>query len=298
MHPVLFELPGLGFPIRSFGVLVATGFLVGIHIWARILARHGAQPEADPERSARVALWVLAGIMVGARLMYVVVEVSKHLAHGEAGSLASAGARFLDDPLSIFFVWQGGLVMYGGMFGGILFGLIRCQTERLHPWRALDTGLVAAFVGQAIGRIGCLLVGDDHGRLASEGAAALPFPFTIRVPDLKWLQANPESLFDRSLAGEVVYATQIWMSLNALVIAGVGLALLRRGFRPGCISAWILFHYCVTRFAIEHFRGDTVRGLWFDGALSTSQLIAIPGAALGLFVFLRMRGMAAEPQRQ
>ncbi len=308
MYPVLFELPGIGFPIRTFGVLVAAGFLFALWLWARLLARYGVDPENDPERGSRVAMWILIGVLGGARLMYVGVESMRYLRSdltpGVEGYLATAerervaavlspdelelahrvqvGHDFLHDPLSVLFIWQGGLVMYGGFFGAILLGCWAARREGMNPLNALDTGLICGFAGQTIGRWGCLFVGDDYGSKVPEPYRDLPFPVTVRVPDREWLAANPESLFDPSLAGEVLWATQPWMSINALMIAVVGWLFLRRSRWHGQTAAWILVHYSVTRFAIEMFRGDDVRGVWFGGALSTSQLISIPAALVGL----------------
>ena len=76
------------------------------------------------------------------------------------------------------------------------------------------------------------------------------------------------------------------MSLNALGIALVGLWLLRRRPPHGLVTGWIFIHYSITRFVIESFRGDEVRGVWFGGALSTSQLIAIPGVLVGILILV------------
>ena len=77
MHPILFELPG-GFPLRSFGVMLAAGFLLASWILSRLVARSSDAPEEDVARYGAIPVWVLVGIIVGARLMYVVVEVANH----------------------------------------------------------------------------------------------------------------------------------------------------------------------------------------------------------------------------
>ncbi|MEW6073201.1 MAG: prolipoprotein diacylglyceryl transferase family protein [Planctomycetota bacterium] len=318
MHPVLFEIPFLHFPLRSFGVLVAAGFLLGIWVWGRLLARYGEDPERDPERGSQVAIWVLVGVLGGARLMYVAVEAGKYLRaevtpamesylaardrataaldlqaeHAEEVAAAreiAVGRDFLRDPLRILFLWEGGLVMYGGLFGGVLLGMWAARRRGLDPRNALDTGLVAGFLGQAVGRWGCLLVGDDYGSVVPERFQDLPFPLTIRVPSLEWLEAHPQSLFDHSLAGQVLWATQPWMSLNALLVALVAWLVLRRRRRYGEVGAVVLVQYSIVRFVIEIFRGDTVRGTWLGGVFSTSQLIAIPAALAGIWLLVRFR---------
>ena len=315
MHPVLFEIPGIGFPIRSFGVLVAVGIFLAIWVWGKLLARYGDEPAKDPARGSQVALWVIIGVLAGARLMYVGVEVSRYLdadlseaqvawldaratdtlsplgpEEREAARAVAVGHDFLRDPVRILFLWQGGLVMYGGLLGGILLGALSAKHHGLVLWNAFDTALVPSFIGLAIGRWGCLLVGDDYGRIVPEAYRDLPFPITLRVPSAEWLDAHRESLFDRALADQVIWCTQVWMSVNALVIALVGWLLLRRRKRYGTPGLVMLVIYACTRSAIEAFRGDEIRGLWFGGAMSTSQLVSIAIGIVALVLLVRRPG--------
>ncbi|HED65337.1 MAG TPA: hypothetical protein ENJ09_07260 [Planctomycetes bacterium] len=326
MHPVLFHIPGLGFPIRSFGVLVAAGMFLGIWVWGKLLERYGDDPVQDPIRSSQVAVWVVVGVMAGARLLYVTVEVSRtlgadlteqqeaYLASDRGPQAASllvrtdpsgpealeearkveGGYDFLHDPLKVLFVWQGGLVMYGGLAGAILLGLWSSKRHGLDPWNALDTCLVAGFLGLAIGRWGCLLVGDDFGSLVPPSAADLPFPITVTVPSAEWLANHPQSLFPHDLAGKTIWATQIWMSANAILLFLIGWFLLRWRRWRGQVAAVLIALYAVGRFTIENFRGDEIRGVWFGGALSTSQLISILGLALGLILLVAKPGPPAR----
>jgi len=336
MHPVLFQVPLLDFPIRTFGALVATGILVGIWLWGKALTRWGDDPREDPERASRSALWIVVGVLVGARLFYVTVESLRYLAadlseaqvdyldasreaRGARASALSAeeltaagkvsvGHAFLDDPLQIVMIWQGGLVMYGGLIGGILFGLHVVKKQGLERWNALDTGLAAGFVGLFFGRIGCLMVGDDYGSVVPasfvESLRPLVLPnggeigfLTIRVPPLEWLVANTESLFEHSLAGQVLWAAQPWMMLNALLCAGAGFLWLSRRRHLGVPAALMLMQYAVCRFTIEIFRGDEVRGLWFGGRVSTSQLVSIVILAVGAWLLAwRLRTPAVQPR--
>jgi phosphatidylglycerol:prolipoprotein diacylglycerol transferase len=285
MHPILFELPG-GFPVRSFGVMLALGFLLASWVFSRLVARHSDDPERDVARYGAIPVWVLIGIVVGARLMYVVVEVLK-------GS--TTGQEYLSEPWTILMVWKGGLVMYGGTFGGLLGGWWCARRNQVHLWHGTDIGLTAGWFGLAVGRIGCLLVGDDYGKVVPEAWRDLPFPITLHVPD----PLPPHSLFGDANAGEVLWATQPWMAINALLIALLGVWLLKRRHYPGQVGLVIILLYSITRYVIEVFRGDEVRGTWFDGAMSTSQLIAIVAglASLALLVALRKRRVPWPPPR-
>jgi phosphatidylglycerol:prolipoprotein diacylglycerol transferase len=276
MHPILFKIPGLGFPIRSFGVMLAIGFLVGSWVLGKLAERYGDDPKEDPARYSRITVWVLAGVVLGARLMYVIVEICR---------ASEVGKEFLSDPLKIFAVWEGGLVMYGGMFGAILGGMWCAKREKVRPIHALDLGMVAGFVGQSIGRVGCLLVGDDYGRVVPERFRNLPFPITLRVPS----PLPDGSLFGLENQGKVLWATQPWMSVKALIVAFVGWQILKRRRYAGQVSLWIVLLYAILRSTVEAFRGDEVRGVWFGGAVSTSQIVSLATGLFALILILRNR---------
>ncbi len=287
MHPYLFELdlPFLDEPfrLRSFGLLVAIGFLVGAHLLQRLARSHGDDPEGDPERYSRATMWILFGVFGGARLFYVMVE---------ALGGTPVGRSYLENPLRILAFWEGGLVMYGGLIGGVSAGLVCAKRVGIRLGHGLDLGLVAGFVGLAIGRVGCLMVGDDHGRVVPDSLLSAPFPLVVRVPEVL-----PEgSLFGAENAGRVLYATQVWMALNALALAAIGYTILRRRRYAWQVSLWLLFLYPITRFVIEIFRGDLVRGLWFGGALSTSQVVsAVAAPIFGALLWRNRRRVDPPP---
>jgi phosphatidylglycerol---prolipoprotein diacylglyceryl transferase len=277
MLPILFKIPGLEFPIRSFGVMLATGFLVASWLLGKLAERYGDDPKGDPVRFSRITVWVLVGIVIGARLMYVVVEIAR-------GS--GVGQEFVSNPLKIFAVWEGGLVMYGGLFGAIIGGTWCAHRERLRVLHVFDLGIVPGFIGVAIGRIGCLLVGDDYGRVVPDRFQHLPFPITLRVPD-----PLPEaSLFGIENAGKLLWATQPWMSIKDLIVAFVAWQVLKRRRYAGQVALWGLLVYAVLRSVVEAFRGDEVRGVWFGGAVSTSQLVSAVMGFVVVVLLVRNRG--------
>lgn len=276
MHPILFEIPGIGFPIRSFGVMLALGFLLGSHLLIRLVARHSSDPARDAERYGAIPMWVLIGVVAGARLLYVIVEVAR-------GS--DTGRQYLSNPLTMLAVWEGGLVMYGGFFGALVGGMWCARKHGLRALHAADLGLAAGFFGQAVGRVGCLLVGDDYGAPVPARWQFLPFPLTLRVPD----PLPPHSLFGDENAGRLLWATQPMMSIKALIVACVCLWMLKRRRYEGQVALTGLLLYSVLRFVVEFFRGDTLRGVWFGGTISTSQLISLVAGTLALALLIKFR---------
>ncbi len=289
MYPILFTIPGIELKLPAFGAMVALGFIVGSHLLGKLSAKYGDDKENDPERFAQITVWVLIGVVLGARAMYVVVEVMRELT-AATPTTDSVGRGFLDNPLSMLAIWKGGLVMYGGLFGAGIGGMWCAKRLKVRTLHALDLGLSAGFFGLAIGRIGCLLVGDDFGSIVPEGSRGLPFPVTITVPEV--LPAG--SLFGLENAGQVLWATQPWMSINAVFLGLFGYWLLKRRKYAGQVSLILVVTYSIGRFVIENFRGDAIRGVWFDGAVSTSQLVSIVVGSIALLLLLKNRGRS-EP---
>jgi phosphatidylglycerol:prolipoprotein diacylglycerol transferase len=246
--PELFTIPLLGLPLRSFGLLVAAGFLVGVAMGSKLAGRYGADRRHDGERFAEVSWWVLIGVILGARLAFVLVNLDHYRQH----------------PGDILKVWEGGLVMYGGLILAVTLGVWKAKRLGMPGWQSLDYGLTAGFLGQAIGRIGCFMVGDDYG-------APTDLPWAVTFPDP--LPAG--SAFAPELVGVPVHPAQFYMSAKALALFLLGLWLLKNKRFHGQVALLLVMGYAVLRFLVEFTRFDmTARGGWFREGLDPASVNA------------------------
>jgi phosphatidylglycerol:prolipoprotein diacylglycerol transferase len=152
---------------------------------------------------------------------------------------------------------------YGGFIGGLIAsGLFFVSHREIPFWRVADLCAPAIALGQAIGRIGCFMAGDDYGRTTD-----VPWAVTFTDPDAARIGGAP--------LGIPLHPVQLYESV---VCAGLFLFLVwfsrRKRVDGDVILAYTLL-YAVARFWLETFRGDADRGFVFDGLLSTSQSIAI-----------------------
>src|SRR5262245_22689159 len=149
MYPVLFE--PFGFKISSFGVMLMLAFLLSALIVGRRLREEGL----DPELSWTLILYGMIGGVAGAKVYYMVATALRG-----------------GDP---FYDLRAGLTWFGGLFGGTL-GIALCtRIHRLSTRTIANCIANAAPFGQAVGRLGCFLVGDDYGR-PSQLPWAVAFP--------------------------------------------------------------------------------------------------------------------------
>ena len=179
-----------------------------------------------------------------------------------------AGAKLLwvfehlgEAPAIDLLLSRGGMSWFGGFAGGVLAGLVVMQRRRLPKVAILAAAAPALAVGHAIGRIGCLLVGDDYGK----------------PTDLPWGIAFPEGLPPTSVP---VHPTQIYEAL-ALVPLAILLFLWRRQRRA---DAFVLGAYLLAagaiRFAIEFLRVNEP----VVGPFSVAHLASMVVIVLGLGV--------------
>ncbi len=238
MYPVLFRVGN--FEITSFGAMVAIGALVGLWLFQRELRR-----SALPESGFDAAVAGVIGGLAGAKLLWVFEHVREE--------------PFFDLVLS-----RGGMSWFGGFAGGIFAGLWVMQRKRLPKMAVLAAAAPALAIGQAIGRIGCFLVGDDYGRPSQ----------------LPWAVAFPQGLPPTVVP---VHPTQLYEAAALVPLAW----LLFRWRRQGRSDTFVLGAYLMLagaiRFLIEFVRVD-VRVL---GIFSVAHLASLAVIAVGATLFAR-----------
>ena len=250
MHPRLFTVPAFElfgnqwgpFSLHTYGLLLACAFLAGL--W--LAGRQARQAGLDAGRITDLGVYVLIAGLVGAKLLLVVVDFRNY-------SLRPT------DLLSIF---QSGGVFYGGLLGALPVGFWLTKHYRLPRWQVADVMVPGLILGQAIGRLGCFFAGCCYGR-----PAEVPWAVTFSSPYAAQAVGTP--------VGSALHPSQLYESVAAFVILAVLLWLAPRKRFHGQVAVGYLVLYSSVRFALEFLRGDTGRGTLFDGALSTSQFIAL-----------------------
>lgn len=185
-----------------------------------------------------IAAFCLTGALIGAKILYILV------------SFSPTEVMVLIQKKNFSALFEGGLVYYGGLIGGILFSPIGAMFAKtsLKPYVSAVTPSVP--FAHAIGRIGCYFAGCCYG-FPYNGFLACKYS----VDGIHTASAFPIQLVEAVLN----------------VVLGCCLLLSSKKHRIS-LNAY-LFFYAIIRFFLEFFRGDSIRGACIG--LSTSQWISL-----------------------
>jgi phosphatidylglycerol:prolipoprotein diacylglycerol transferase len=251
MFPELFRIPGINFPINTYGVLLAISFLGGLWLAAKLGEREGY----ERNKIYDIGLYMLLGELVGSKLLLLIVEWQKFVANPSM-------------LINIDFIRSGG-VFYGGFLGALSVSFFMANRYKIPWWTLADVCAPGIALGQFTGRLGCFAAGCCWGK---------PTDYWIGVKFTEQAHRLTGVPIDVHL-----HPVQLYESSFMLLVMLLLLYLLKvRKFRGQVILTY-LFTYASLRFSIEFFRDDP-RGALFG--LSTSQIIAGSIAPIALSVFL------------
>lgn len=167
---------GDGFGIRWYGLAYVAAFIIGYFLY-RHLSRKGYADIKPADVGDFITWWVVLGTLIGGRIGYM-------LFYNLGG--------FLQNPLSLFFVWEGGMSAHGGMIGLVVATWLYARTHGVAWLNVGDNLVVTAPVGLFLGRCANFINGELYGTPA-------------RVP---WAVQFPKELLDApALSAEVVART-------------------------------------------------------------------------------------------
>ena len=245
MFPRLFHLGSFGVP--TYGVLVATGVLVGLWISVRNSEKQGIK--AENAWDFGIAL-VLSGIL-GSKILYILLDWRTGHVYGQ-----NLGQIFSLETLQAGGVFSGGLV---AAFLTAWWFLRKHHMPALATCDAFSPGLA---MGHAIGRLGCFAAGCCYGKETTHF-----WGVTFTNPLAAQLVGTP--------LGHPLEPTQLLESAAEFCIFLLLTWMFARKKFDGQVFGGYLFLYGIARFCIEFLRDDPGRGSVFGGALSGTQLIAI-----------------------
>lgn len=265
IDPVLFtiRLGSYSFSIYWYGVIVVVSILIGQWIASIETRRRGENPDFLWDG----LVWAIPAGMIGARLWYV------------ANDIAGGGTRYLEDPLNILKIHEGGLHFYGAVLFGALAFYLYARRIKLDMRLLLDAVGPALLVGQGFARIANFINQELYGQPTSL-PWGIPIPATHRIPPWHQMALYPEgsTRFHPTFAYEMLFNY-----LAAAFLMGFWRKFEDK-IKPGVAFAGWLILAGLGRQIIEFFRPDQPRVPGTD--ISWSRVVAALMMLAGVIVIL------------
>ena len=245
IDPVIFSI-GI-FSVRWYALAYIAGIILGWLLLRRITSKPkdaiGVPPLDD------VMNYGIVGIILGGRLGYV---IGYNLLY------------YLQNPIEILFIWQGGMSFHGG-FAGMVVSIIMVARKHKIPVLALgDLVALAAPIGLFFGRFANFINGELYGRVTD-------VPWAFVFPNGGALARHPSQIYEAILEGLLLFLI-------------IGLAY-KKGARqrPGLMIGLFMSGYGMSRFLVEFVREpDSHLGLMF-GYITRGQILSLPMVILGFY---------------
>ena len=246
MYPVLLKIGT--FELRSYGVVVALAFLLGLWLSTREAKRNGF----DSGLVQDFAFYAFLGGIIGARIYFVGF---------------SNPAHYLKNPWEIVAIWHGGMSIIGALLGGSVTALWYCRRHQLSFWRFADTLAPGVALGQAVGIFACLLNGDSYGKPTT-------LAWAIKYSD-------PRAMAPLNVPLHPVEIYEMAAYLLVFLIVWLG----REKRRPdGFTFLTYLAGYGAARFAVEFFRGDPAIFGWGIPAAQVFGVLLVLASIVGFYI--------------
>lgn len=256
-------------PIRLYGLMIATGFIMATWFTARQGEKVGI-PANNVVDAGVIALFF--GIL-GSRLYHVFfVDPSSYFDAMDPGKWKR-----------IFAIWEGGQVLYGGVILGGIALFIYLRRKKIPLLKFMDLGTLSMLIGIGFGRLGCFSSGCCYGKESSVLGVCFPKESPAWYDQLSSGLITGEAL--RSLP---VLPTQLFSSAGAFLLFGLLFLFHKKASRfDGHTFCVTLITYSIARFFMDMLRELPLYGGTFTAGQWTSMLILV--FAVILLVFLRRR---------
>ncbi len=255
IDPVAIQLGPLA--IRWYALAYIAGFVLGYAYCVRMAGRTPADWTRHPSAAdiGDFLTWAVIGTILGGRLGFVLFYMPGH---------------FLENPLDILRVWEGGMAFHGGLLGVALAIILFARQRGRSPFALGDLIACAAPIGLFFGRIANFINNELWGRPSD-----VPWAMTFPIPDhletyFPEVPRHPSQLYEAVLEGVVLFALLYVLRRRAAIAA-----------RPGMLTGIFLAGYGVARFIVEFFRQPDLQLGLIGGIITMGQILSLPMILIG-----------------
>lgn len=257
IDPIIFSIGPLA--VHWYGLGYIVGILFAWWYGKLLLSRNTLwkdnQPPMKPVVLDDFVFWAAIGIVVGGRLGYV---------------LFYNLSFYIQNPLDIIAIWDGGMSFHGGIIGTTLAMYLYAKSRAISVWSMFDTIAAGVPIGLGLVRIANFINSELWGR-TTDVAWAFYFPNGGPLP------RHPSQLYEAFLEGFVLFFVLfilIWV--------------FKKLKKPGFIAGAFVAGYGLSRIAVEFFREpDAQIGYLAGNWLTMGMVLSTPMVLLGIWAMLR-----------
>lgn len=252
-------------PIFGYGAMLVAGILA----CGWTAARRAPLASADPTFAREMAVWIVLSGVAGARIFHLVQYRERVYANC---------VTLLDYVKASVNLPDGGLVLYGGIILATITYFVMCRMKKVDPLKFGDAMIPAVFVGIAFGRLGCFLNGCCYGN-----ACSLPWAVQFPKDSVPWNALVQRGfLMPDALQTMSLHPTQIYSSINGVILALIMIAYYRYRKGDGSVIALAMMLYPISRISLEILRNDELGQL--GTGLTISQLVSLGVLSAGILL--------------
>ena len=234
--------------VRWYSLAYIFGILIGWILSKRIFIKN----EKINKKFDDYVTYVILGIILGGRLGYVFIYNFEY---------------YLNNPLDIIKIWQGGMSFHGGLVGVVLVSVLFAKKNNEDPFEFLDIIAIVSPAGIFFGRLSNFINSELYGLETS-------LPWGVKFIQVDELYRHPSQLYEAFFEGIVLFIILIYFR--------------KRGSmrKSGYISGLFLIFYSIFRFFLEFFRvPDEQLGYLFLN-LTLGQMISFIFLLIGIYLVI------------
>jgi phosphatidylglycerol:prolipoprotein diacylglycerol transferase len=241
INPIILKVGPIN--IAWYGLCYLVSFLLGYIFVRKNFAKKGTTIPAEHYDS--FIFYIIFGVIIGGRIGYIIFYQLSY---------------YLQNPLHVFYVWQGGMSFHGGLLGVIIAGLIFCKRYKYKFYTLADPAMPLVAIGVGLVRVGNFINGELYGSQTN-----IPWAVIFQNTDPLAVPRHPSQLYEALLEG----------FLMAILLQ----FLLTRTKVKGLIFWLFIGIYGLVRYLVEYIRVpddiDLYRHGMLFGYFSMGQLLSL-----------------------
>ncbi len=241
------------FDIRWYSLAYLAGFIFGLYLIKSVNKSH--KKPLSNKLIEDYFFWSIFSVIIGGRIGYVLFYQT---------------STILNNPIEIFYIWQGGMSFHGGLIGIIFSMFFFSKIKNINFFQLSDLICLAAPIGIFFGRLANFINIELYGKITT-------FPFAIIYPTIDQYPRHPSQLYEAFFEGIIIFIVLYFYNLKS------------KNNNHGISTGLFLILYGVFRTMIEFIREpDYHLGLLFN-LFSMGQLLSMPLIVLGIMIYLNKK---------